>query len=128
MRREDWPERLNDFIDARRDMPFAWGENDCSSFAVGALVAMTGERPPVPTAANERDAARLLLDAPLRVRADELYGPAIMPSLAQRGDLVLMDLFGRPTLGVSLGDGIAAPGADGVIVFPLSAAVAAWRI
>lgn len=128
MRNQDWPEALAAYVDSRRDVPFAWGENDCCSWAAGALEAMTGERPPMPEYADERAAARLLREESLRSRVDELYGPEIAPSFAQRGDLVLMDLDGRPTLGVSLGDGVAAPGADGVLVCPLSAAVAAWRV
>ena len=42
MRNEDWPERLHEYIESRRDMPFAWGTNDCVTFAAGAILAMTG--------------------------------------------------------------------------------------
>lgn len=128
MREQHWPEALADFIEARREMPFEWGPNDCCAFAAAALEAMTGERPPLPAYASERDAARLLREAPLRERVDELYGPEIVPAFAQRGDLVLLDLDGRATLGVCVGDEVVAPGPDGVLTFPRSLALAAWKV
>ena len=36
-RLEDWPERLAAYVDAHRDTPFRWGQNDCATFAAGAV-------------------------------------------------------------------------------------------
>ena len=41
-RLEDWPERLAAFVEARRAMPFRWGQNDCALFAADAVAAVTG--------------------------------------------------------------------------------------
>ena len=42
MRRADWPERLAEFIEARRLEPFAWGKNDCALFAADAVNLLIG--------------------------------------------------------------------------------------
>lgn len=41
-RRADWRSRLIAYIEASRNRPFAWGDFDCSTFAAGAVEAMTG--------------------------------------------------------------------------------------
>ena len=46
MRHPDWPSRLVDFIESRRNSPFVWGSNDCLCFAADALIAaMFAARP-----------------------------------------------------------------------------------
>jgi hypothetical protein len=127
-RRQDWPERLAAYLDARRYMPFSWRENDCTSFAAGAVEAITGQMPPLPAYAHAGEAARLLMEQPLRERVGALYGAEIPVSFAQRGDLVLMELDERETLGVWDGQYIAGPAADGMLLAPRSAAVCAWRV
>jgi hypothetical protein len=42
MRPEDWPLQLETYIDKARSVPFAWGLNDCVSFACGWHQLMTG--------------------------------------------------------------------------------------
>jgi hypothetical protein len=42
VRTEGWPLRLSAYLKERRDMPFIWGDNDCMSFAAGAVMAVTG--------------------------------------------------------------------------------------
>lgn len=128
IRRSTWPEDLYEFVDSRRDVPFAWGSNDCSSFAADAVHAITGWRPPLPEYAGAAAAARLLADRSLRDRVTDLFGPEIVPALARRGDLVLMVLDGRETLGVSVDEWIAGPGEHGLIFAPRSIAVAAWAV
>jgi hypothetical protein len=39
---EGWPLKLSRFLRARRDMPFAWGSNDCLMFAADAVKEITG--------------------------------------------------------------------------------------
>lgn len=43
MRLPEWSHNLDDLIDGLRDKPFAWGDNDCLSFANQAHIAMTGK-------------------------------------------------------------------------------------
>jgi hypothetical protein len=40
-RREDWPERLHEFLEAARSRPFQWGETDCCLFVCDAVLAIT---------------------------------------------------------------------------------------
>lgn len=127
-RLQTWPEALAAYFDARRNVPFAWGTNDCSSFAAGAIEAMTGEAPPLPEYEGAAGAARELAVQPLRERVEELFGPEILPAFARRGDLILMLLEGRETLGVCDQDRIACAGTDGILLAPRSIAVAAWRV
>lgn len=42
MRLPDWPDRLIRFMEDRQRVPFKWGEQDCVTYAMGAVKAMTG--------------------------------------------------------------------------------------
>lgn len=128
MRHQDWAERLDAYIDTRRDMPFAWGTNDCTVFAAGAIAAMTDDNPDLPGYETVEEAARLLREQSLRSRVNELYAPEIYPSFAQRGDLVLTDMDGRETVCVCLGDYLAGPGDHGLQLVPRSCGIAAWKV
>lgn len=129
-RREDWPEQLAAYLDERRDVPFAWGRQDCASFAGGAVAAMTGEAPTIPEVQSAEAYARFLRDhGPIDALVDLTLGDRLAsPAFAQRGDVVLLDLDGRDTLGVCLGAEAAAPGLDGMLTVPMAAARAAWRV
>ena len=129
-RLEDWPERLAAYVDAHRDTPFRWGQNDCATFAAGAVEAITGHPMEVPIVESAQDYARFVADlGALREHAaDHLGAPLASPAFARRGDVVLMLLDGRETLGVCIGVEAAAPGASGVLTVPMSAASAAWRV
>ncbi|MEN9806089.1 MAG: hypothetical protein RL756_597 [Pseudomonadota bacterium] len=129
MRLKDWPERLAAFMDERRSMPFGWVTNDCSTFAADAVAAMTGECLQIPAADSPEAYARLIRDhGTLREMAEALLGEPIHPAYAQRGDVVLLVMDERETLGVCVGAKIAGPGTDGLVLAPMSMAVAAWRI
>jgi len=42
MRVSHWEIRLAEYIEAKRSEPFAWGKNDCMTFAAGAVLVLTG--------------------------------------------------------------------------------------
>ena len=42
-RQSNWEARLSAFIERQRDVPFAWGSNDCVSLIDGAVLAQTGD-------------------------------------------------------------------------------------
>ena len=42
-RKPNWEMLLHTFLEQRKAVPFAWGQNDCALFASDALHAMTGE-------------------------------------------------------------------------------------
>jgi hypothetical protein len=126
-RSQDWPEQLAAFIEARRATPFAWGQQDCCLFAADALLAMGTEDLAAPwrgTYRSARGAKRALQAAGgmEQLVSDALQSQPRAALLAQRGDVVLMDMPAGPTLGVCLGAHVAAPGADGLVFEPLASA------
>lgn len=129
MKRADWPERLAEFIAARRDTPFAWGANDCALFAFDAVAAMTGvDLIPAHRGAwhDARSAAAHEAAIGGLPSAVSALLPQIPPAFSGRGDVVLLRHDGRDSLGIHLGDRCAFTGHDGLLFLPPSAILAAW--
>lgn len=137
---QDWPTLLFHFIESRRHQPFQWGKQDCCLFACDGILAQTGLDPAAEMFRGKyRDAlgaARLVrkhggIEA-IAVKVCRKYGwPELFsPRLAQRGDVVLMDVTDgmKYMLGVSIGDSAAFPGTDGLVFLPLKACRRAWAI
>ena len=127
-RLEDWPSRLEAYLEAKRDIPFAWGTNDCCSFAAGAIEAMTGESLPTAMRGTEAEARELLQSwGGLITIVTKLFGKPHPINFAHRGDLVL--LRNDPDLlGIFTSSGVAAPGELGMLLLPRSAARVCWRV
>jgi hypothetical protein len=135
-RAADWPTQLAVYLTSVKGKPFAWAENDCCTFAAGAVLAITGVDHLGPYRgkyATAKGATRIL------TKAGGLHGwvvkclgePLARPALAQRGDVVLFetqDTFGPAALGICVGAQIAAPGPDRMVLVPLTLATAAWRV
>jgi hypothetical protein len=134
-RREDWPERLLQAVEARREKPFAWGENDCALFAADCVLAMTGEdlaRAFRGRYDSARGALRVLRGLGARDLAQAVMGSLgepIAPALARRGDVVQFETESEgPALGVCLGNLAAAAGPQGVAWVPAGQWLRAWRV
>lgn len=129
-RREDWPERLAEYLEGARGRPFSFGTHDCATFAAGAVAVMTDAEIEAPRVESAADYARFVLAAgSLHDHVgDRLGEPLPSPAFAQRGDVVLMTLDGRETLGVCIGAEVAGPGPGGMVTMPMSIAAAAWRV
>lgn len=134
-RRPDWPERMAKIVEARRYVPFAWGRQDCCSFAADVTVALTGRDPLAAYRgryASEAEADRLIGPAGLEAfvtRLMEDAGATEIPVIeAQRGDWALLVIGNMPLVGVVLGAHVAAPGEDRLAFVPLRRAVRAWAI
>lgn len=129
---EDWPERLLAFIDARREMPFAWGDNDCCTFAADAVREMTGVDPMAELRGrydSARSAARRVEEAGGIASWLDARLPALAsPLLARRGDLVMFEAQDGPALGVVVGAQAAAAGPEGVTWVPVAQWRRAWRV
>lgn len=129
-----WPRRLADLIVTRLHEPFAWGTNDCASFAADAVAAvlcrdalaeLRGQR------ANELQAlrrARAIGGVPAAI--DRAGFDRIAPMQAQRGDLVMIrqDDEDRPVLAVCNGEHALAPGPQGLEQAAIARGVMAWRV
>lgn len=141
-RAHDWPTRLLNHVEQARRTPFAWGASDCCLFACDCVRAMTGVDPAAWFRGRYKTrggAMRALkayggggLEAAARRIAIELGAPQLPPSLAQRGDVVLLSVPDCPpenlALGVCLGGHHVAQGPGGIAVVPLAYALRAWRV
>ena len=135
----DWPKRLKAAIEDARDLPFAWGTNDCVMFACNVMLEITGV-----DFAHEfrgsyddrRGAMRALQKCAglgLEALADHLaakHDIAEVPvAFAQRGDVMLLDSKAGPTLGICIGGEMAAPHENGGLAFvPVATARRAWAL
>lgn len=128
-RRPDWPERLIEFIEARRVRAFSWGKNDCAMFAADAVHSMTDVDIAKPWRgySDERGAIERIKEVGGLRQWIEVSGLTEKPKgFAQRGDVVLAILEGRDTVGVVMGDGFwCGPGEQALVARPMGDEVAA---
>ena len=115
MRRKDWAVRLAALLSAAEARPFDARQWNCTSFALAAVEAVTGNKPSV----------RVL--PCLAASADSAGFPRIAPAFARAGDVVLAD--GPPRLGVVVEAGRAAfVGPHGLTTAAITECSIAWRI
>lgn len=130
MRREDWPERLVAYIDARAAEPFAWGHNDCVTFAADWVVEATGVDP-IPDYRKpygEVSANRALRKLGGIADATSARLTEKPPSFAMRGDIGLIEIEGRASLVIVDGDTVVGPGPNGIERVHRSLLVKAWEV
>lgn len=136
VRREDWPERLNALIESRTFVPFGWGTQDCVTLAADCIEAMTGTDPLMSLRgrwSSQEEAAAVLAELGGLVHAvRDQFGQAVPPTMARRGDLVIVEVAGESgpvrALGICLGTFAAAPGPAGLQWPSMADALAAWRV
>jgi hypothetical protein len=130
-RLNDWQSRLGALLAERRAEPFAWGTNDCCTFACDCVRAISGHDPAEGLRAHRtaQEATNVLQGiGGVQGAADARLGPRIAPALAQVGDVGLGELEGRDTLLVCVGDAWVGPGGAGTVRLPFEAVEAtAWR-
>lgn len=128
MRLLDWPARLAGFIEARRDQPFSWGDNDCVSFCAAAIEAMTEENPLRFSYSSEREARRILRShGGLEAMVDDVYPRRNVLDL-QRGDLGLVRNGDMQTLCVIWPPHAIGPGLTGIVLAPVEECVCGWMV
>ncbi|PRD42184.1 hypothetical protein C5748_17110 [Phyllobacterium phragmitis] len=129
-----WRTRLNAELDRSRMMPFAWGTNDCCTFAARCVLAVTGKDTTAAYSTRYRT-AKGALSTLKRAGFDDLTQLAaahfeeIAPSLASAGDLAAIrsDATGW-ALGVVIGERIVFIGPEGLGSVPVTDAVKAYRV
>lgn len=106
MRPENWPSMLDDYVQAARRTPFAWGTHDCVSWTCGWHALMTGEDVYAPFRGlydSEQRAFRVMLDNDVHGMEQAgrfLFGePMENKRLIARGDIV----YSAGELGICLG-------------------------
>lgn len=125
----DWQARLGELLEQRREMPFAFGVNDCCTFPADCVLAVTGVDPGVGFRdhTDAAGAARRLaeLGGVLGV-GDKLFGSPVSPLMARVGDVGLVLIEGRESLAVCNGATWLGPGERGLVARPLRDATRAW--
>ena len=125
----DWPTQLAQFLAEREEVPFAWGANDCVTFAAAWVQLATGrevfvaEHDSALSAAREIERRGGLLQA-----VSSVLGEPIDGRTAQRGDVALIDMDGRDALGVVQGIYVAGPGESALMLVGRETIKAAWRL
>lgn len=140
-RRSDWEQRLADFLAAAAERPHRYGSSDCLMTALGAVRAVSGRD----FARGHRGKYRSAAGARRYLTALGFASPAVAldsvlerrpRAFAQRGDIVLVTrrsaLFAkRPRWNVPaicIGGEAVAPGEAGLVRFPRSEWVRAWKV
>jgi hypothetical protein len=112
--------------------PFAWGKHDCCQFVRDALRTLTGRDISIKSYDTERGAVRALhaLGGYDGAMAAYEAKPLASPLLAQRGDVVLVEVLGLFDGALALCTGIAAHAvcADGLEAVPQAQWLRAWRV
>lgn len=132
MRPDDWPERLNDFIEANLHTPFAWGTHDCSQFVIKCELALFDctQFPDSIGKYKTQRGAKLHLHrqgfAGLWDYVGSRYTEIEQP-FAARGDVAGHITPDGESVGIIVGNKIASPGDAGLMFKPLSEAVRFWR-
>lgn len=132
----DWPVRLAQVLAAAETREFRYGRHDCALFVARVVEAITGTDPlaRVGMAWSGRRGAEATL-----VRHGGLFAatatamaacgsPEIPPRFARRGDVVALTGPFGPTLGICVGERIAAAAAHGIGFVPLTRGARAWRV
>ena len=134
-RKPDWAKHLLAEIQAASERPFSWGEHDCALFACNVVNAMTGTDPAREFRgkyATKTGAARMIAGygglSQLAAWIAEEHGcEEINPAMAQRGDVLLVDIgVDGVALGVCAGGRAAVPALSGVWFVPMKQVVRAW--
>lgn len=137
-RREDWPARLLEQIEAAAAEPFVWGSWDCGQWVgkVCEAMSLTGHNPMEPWRGRyttELGMRRILardFGGDLVAFWTSVLGEPVELLTAGRGDAVVVEHDGDQASGIidTSGERIAVLTLDGLEYLPLTAARAAWRL
>ncbi len=126
---------LQEFIEARRGLPFIWGKNDCCLFAADAILLQTN----IDTASSYRGKYSTSLGAKRAIKKrkannlDELLmielGNDIAPLTAINGDIALiLNQDNELAAGVIYRSYIYVLSPRGLSQIPLKAAIKCWSV
>lgn len=128
----DWPQRLNHAIEARRQIPHAWGSNDCALFAADLVAAQTGQDFGAPFRGrySDRESADAILAALGHGGLADLVDSCLPrgEGRPQRGDVVLQLGEAGEFLTVVWGGGVVGPGRAGAVLLPRDVDALFWKV
>lgn len=140
-RLEDWPGRLAAAVDAARGKVFDWKTHNCATFAADCVEAVTGHRYHEDFAVLHQTAASARVHSASAEKLRNmvcicLHTPITLPTLAQRGDVVLIELATahgdmpsfHAAIGVCLGRQAVSLAPEGLVFVGMEMVSCAWRI
>lgn len=130
-RQTGWPLHLEYAIERARGQAFDWTSHNCATFAADCVAAITGVRLHGRFAALMASERRARAFGPaLAARVDDVLGVArrVPVRLAQRGDVLLVDVHPAPALAVCVGLQAAAVSPAGLVFVGMEVARCAWHI
>lgn len=130
MKPEGWEKRLFECIEAKRKLPFAWGDHDCSIFVMDCVDAQLNTQ----YAAQWRGRYKTRVGAYRVLKKEGGYATIAMgygfkkkpTSQASRGDLAYIG--GATAMGVVVGDRIIATGETSLVSLPIDVALYVWEV
>lgn len=133
MRRNDWYQRLVQYLESVAIRPYEDGVHDCALFFAGAVEAMTGvdyAEPYRGRYSTIRGGIRILrkdgFDDHVALAAHHLKEKPV--SFANVGDGAVIETEDGPSLGVVQGEYIYALGPEGQLLFDLTTAVRCFEV
>ena len=131
-RRDNWPNLLVQFIEQRREQPFAWAVNDCCIFAADWVELCTGEDHAKTWRGRYSSglgAVRFLDEAGgVEALVDALGLQRVTPQQAGRGDIVAQEAGRGITLGICLGVTTAFVTKNGLAFGSIANAEKSWKV
>lgn len=138
LKREDWRERLHDYLQEWDEKEFSWNTHSCLHFATGAVTVMTGmdywwiEREKLKHMKNRGQVLRYmtefggdLVGATRKVLSRARFQPRHIPG---EGDVVIAVVDGVQCVGICLGRLTAFISKQGVVYIDPKEIVAAWKV
>ncbi|MGQ3674246.1 DUF6950 family protein [Xanthobacter sp. TB0139] len=126
-----WPDRLDDVIAAYQGGIFVWGERDCWRLVLATVEAVSGAAiyADLPAYDSATGAARLLVERGFNGIGDALAAalPEVPPSLAQRGDVGVIDEAGGEAGVVVIGADVLGMAPAGLTRLPRARLKRAFR-
>lgn len=130
---KNWPRRLDETIDAWRDVPFVWGESDCVNFCIDVEKAMYGVskvEAAIGGYKTKKGAAKQIAKFSKKgilVILDDIF-TSIPIKTAGRGDLGVTHTPDGPAVGIFTGGAFVGMGAGGLQFLKHNDAFLAWRL
>jgi hypothetical protein len=132
MRRQDWVSRLWREVNTCAFAPFAYGQVDCCTFVARCVDAMTGGDLAAKLAQcyHDRRSARQFIRAEggIELAIAGFLGDSIPGANASPGDVCLIETEDGLGAGIYLGSVIAVKADCAPSFYPLSCALAHWRV
>lgn len=136
-RKENWVNLFNNFVEEHRHKHFVRGVNDCAIFAANAIYILTGKDLAIDFRAlykNKQQANNILNEKgyiDLEAVADDRLGSAYsLPTRAQRGDCVLVEINSEKALAIVdlSGKRAVTTGKNGLEYIKMKFWIKAWKV